>query len=93
MNLTANVLTSLDLKGCVRHGLSFNFIYEKYVTCHLAEVAVPHTVCYLLDLSLLISQTLLFIELLSQSLKLSESQLQGQPVSVGLCSVFQHVLK
>lgn len=60
--------------------------------CHLAEVAVAHAVSQLLDLSLLVSQTLLFVELLSQSLQLSESQLQRQPVSVGLWCVLQHVL-
>lgn len=61
------------------------------LTCHLAEVA-SCTLCDLLNLSLLISQTLLFIQFLGEGLQLGESELQGQPVSVGRWRVSQHVL-
>lgn len=66
--------------------------WTECIMCHLVKVSAPRTVCYLVNLSLLISKMLLFVEFLSQGLQFSESQLQGQPITVGLWSVFQHVL-
>lgn len=60
---------------------------------HLTEAAaVTDAFAELLDLSHLVSHTLLLIELLGQRLQLSEGQLEGQAVRVALGGVLQHVL-
>lgn len=60
---------------------------------HLIEAAaVADALGQLLDLSHLVSQTLLLVQLLGQRLQLREGQLQRQPVGVASGGVLQHVL-
>lgn len=59
---------------------------------YLVEVAPSCTVSDELDLSLLVSQVLLLVEFVCQSLQFSQGQLQWKPVAVRLWSIFQHVL-
>lgn len=64
-----------------------------FVQCSdLAEVAVADATSELLDLSELLCQTFLLIQLFSESLELSEGQLQRKPVLMPYRCVLQHVL-
>lgn len=58
----------------------------------LTKVAVANATSKLLDLGELLGQSFLLVQLLGESLKLSEGQLQWQPVLMPYRGVFQHVL-
>lgn len=54
--------------------------------------AVTDALGQLLDLSHLVGQPLLFVQLLSQGLQFRQGELEGQPVSVSFGGVLQHIL-
>lgn len=62
------------------------------VVSDLTKVTVTDATSKLLDLCELLGQPFLLVQLLGESLKLSEGQLQRQPVLMPRRGVFQHVL-